>query len=159
MTVEARSTPATSTIASMTRCRSALVRATTRQSMSLDPVIVCASSTSGIAASRPATGSCPPGWRISSVTKAVTPCPRATGSTSGPYPVITPRACSRSMRAWTVPRATPSRREASSTPTRGSAASSPMSRASRLSITGDHLRGAGAQEHGRMLYSFSTDFR
>ena len=142
----------------MTRCRSALVRATTRQSMSLDPVIVCASSTSGIAASRPATGSCPPGWRISSVTKAVTPCPRATGSTSGPYPVITPRACSRSSRAWTVPRATPSRREASSTPTRGSAASSPMSRASRLSITGDHLRGAGAQEHGRMLYSFSIAF-
>ena len=48
-------------------------RATTRHSMSPAPVMVCTSSTSGIAASRSATGSCPPAWRISSVTNAVTP--------------------------------------------------------------------------------------
>ena len=44
--------PPASTMASMTRCRSALLRATTRHSMSPDPVMVWASSTSAIAASR-----------------------------------------------------------------------------------------------------------
>ena len=73
ITVDARTTPATSTITSITRCRSAFVFATTRHSMSPVPVIVCTSSTSGITASPCATGSCPPAWRISSVTNAVTP--------------------------------------------------------------------------------------
>ena len=36
-----RTTPSVETIASSTRCRSALVRATTRQSMSPGPVMVC----------------------------------------------------------------------------------------------------------------------
>jgi len=47
--------------------------------------------------------------------------------------VITPRSCIRSSRACTVPRATRSRFEASSTPTRGSAASSSISAASSAS--------------------------
>ena len=72
MTVAERTTPSVETIASSTRCRSALVRATTRQSMSPAPVMVCTSSTSGIAASRSATGSWPPAWRISRVMNAVT---------------------------------------------------------------------------------------
>jgi hypothetical protein len=84
ITVEARTTPATPTMASITRCRSALVRATTRQSMSPAPVIVCTSSTSGMAASRSATGSWPPACRISSVTNAVTAWSSAAGSMSGP---------------------------------------------------------------------------
>ena len=58
--VAERTTPSVETIASSTRCRSALVRATTRQSMSPGPVMVCTSSTSGIALSRSATGSWPP---------------------------------------------------------------------------------------------------
>jgi len=60
MTVEVRTTPSSPTIESITRCRSALLRATTLHSMSPAPVMVCASSTSAIAASRSATGSCPP---------------------------------------------------------------------------------------------------
>ena len=64
--------PSAETILSITRCRSAFERATTRQSMSPAPVIVCTSSTSGITASRSATGSCPPACRISIVTNAVT---------------------------------------------------------------------------------------
>ena len=55
---------------------------------------------------------------------------------SGPYPLMTPRACSRSRRAWIVPRATASRRDASSTPTRGSSANSRMIRASSASKSG-----------------------
>jgi len=70
--VEQRTTPSAETMASSTRCRSALVRATTRQSMSPAPVMVCTSSTSGIAVSCAATGSWPPAWRISSVMNAVT---------------------------------------------------------------------------------------
>ena len=50
ISVAERTTPSVETIASSTRCRSALVRATTRQSMSPAPVMVCTSSTSGIAA-------------------------------------------------------------------------------------------------------------
>ncbi len=84
MTVEVRSTPGTSTMASITRCRSALVRATTRQSMSPAPVMVCASSTSAMAASWLATESWPPAWRISRVTNAMTPWSRAAGLISGP---------------------------------------------------------------------------
>src|SRR6185437_11374242 len=49
--------------------------------------------------------------------------------------MITPRCCIRSSLACTVPRATPSRREASRTPIRGSAVSSLISRASSSSIT------------------------
>ena len=52
---------------------------------------------------------------------------------SGPKPVITPRACSLSRRACTVPRATRRRRDSSSTPSRGAAASSAMSRRSTSS--------------------------
>src|ERR1022692_1730804 len=61
--------------------------------------------------------------------------PSAAGWRSGPYPVRPPRACSRSSLACTVPRATPSRRDASSTPIRGSSLSSSTRRASRSSIT------------------------
>src|SRR5262245_46043720 len=53
---------------------------------------------------------------------------------SGPQPRTTPSRTSRSSRACTVPRATPSRRDASSTPTRGSAANNPMILPSRRSI-------------------------
>ena len=50
--VAERTTPSAETMASSTRCRSALLRATTRQSMSPAPVMVCTSSIFGIAASR-----------------------------------------------------------------------------------------------------------
>src|SRR4051812_38925551 len=49
---------------------------------------------------------------------------------------MTPRSTSRSSRDCTVPRATPSRRDASSTPIRGSSVRSWSSRASRPSIDG-----------------------
>ena len=57
----------------------------------------------------------------------------AAGATSGPKPLIAPRAISLSSRAWTVPRATASRRESSRTPIRGSSSSSTSNRASRVS--------------------------
>ena len=96
--------------------------------MSAPPVIVCASSTSGIVRRCDATGSWPPltpeptpaPCAISSVANADTGKPSAVGSTDGAQPVITPARSSRSSRACTVPRATPSRRDASSTPMRGS---------------------------------------
>src|SRR5260221_694130 len=53
---------------------------------------------------------------------------------TAPPPVVTPCDCSGSGPACTVPLATPSRRDASSTPTRGSAASRSISRASSSSI-------------------------
>ncbi len=56
----------------MTRWRSALERATTRAHMSPAPVIVNASSTSGISARWAATVSWPAPWRISRVRNAVT---------------------------------------------------------------------------------------
>lgn len=56
----------------MTPCSSAFVRATILHTMSPTPVTVCASSTSGIRASRPAMCSCPTACRSSSVTNAVT---------------------------------------------------------------------------------------
>src|SRR3954469_1480191 len=58
----------------------------------------------------------------------------ACGSTSGPCPVITPRASSLASRAWTVPRATPSCRATSSSPIRGFARSVAIKRASSESM-------------------------
>src|SRR5438128_950557 len=58
----------------------------------------------------------------------------ADGSTSGPYPVTTPRDSSLASRACTVPRATPSRREISSSPTRGCSRRAAMRRASSASM-------------------------
>lgn len=133
MIVEARRMPSYETIWSITRWRSVFERATIRQSRSLEPVMVCASSTSGIAARCAATRSCPSRWLISRVTKLVTPNPIAAGEISGPKPEMTPRSTSLSSRACTVPRATPRRREHSSTPIRGSSASSSINRASRAS--------------------------
>ena len=52
ITVDVRPTPSVETTWSITRCRSALDRATTRHSRSPLPVIVWTSSTSGISASR-----------------------------------------------------------------------------------------------------------
>src|SRR6187455_2789224 len=57
----------------------------------------------------------------------------AAASSSGPQPRMTPSRVSRSSRACTVPRATPRRREHSSTPMRGSAANRPRMRPSSAS--------------------------
>src|SRR3954468_2095908 len=92
--------------------------------------MVCASSTSGMSARCTATAPCPYRWLISKVTKLITPKPMASGLTSGPKLLIAPRAISLSSRACTVPRATARRRDSSSTPMRGSAASIFTSRAS-----------------------------
>ena len=72
--------------------------------------------------------------RISRVRNAVTGKPSASGESSGPQPVITPASASLSSRAWTVPRATPSRRDASSTPIRGSCVNRSISLPSSASI-------------------------
>ena len=117
-----RSMPGKLTTVSSTRCRSEFDRATTRHHRSPGPVTVCASMTSGISARCSPTGSCPRAWLISRVTNAVTGKPMASGSSSGPHPRTTPARSIRSSRAWTVPRATRRRREASSTPILGSAA-------------------------------------
>src|SRR3954469_23555961 len=58
----------------------------------------------------------------------------ADGSTSGPYPVTTPRRSSLERRACTVPRATPRRREISRRPTRGCSRRALMRRASSSSM-------------------------
>src|SRR3954453_14596981 len=63
----------------------------------------------------------------------------AAGATSGPKPRTTPRATSLSSRACTVPRAACSRRAHSRIPSRGSAARSAISRASRSSISVGNL--------------------
>ena len=95
----------------MTRWRSVLERATTRHHMSPGPVIVHASSSSGIVARCRPTASCPPRppgpCRISRVRNAVTGWSSAAGSSSGPQPETMPLDWSRSSRACTVPRATP----------------------------------------------------
>ena len=72
ITVDVRVTPGTASTASTTRWRSALERATTRHSMSPAPVIVCSSSSSGIAASRSSIRPWPLPWLISKVMNAVT---------------------------------------------------------------------------------------
>ena len=72
ITVVERSMPSWRSTWSMTRCRSALERATTRAHMSPAPVMVNASSTSGIAARCSATVSWPAPCRISRVRNAVT---------------------------------------------------------------------------------------
>ena len=77
----------------MTRWRSVLERATTRHHMSPGPVIVHASSSSGIVARCRPTASCPPPLgpcRISRVRKAVTGWSSAAGSSWGPQPETTP---------------------------------------------------------------------
>ena len=90
MIVEARTIASYETIWSITCCRSALERATTRHSRSPEPVMVWASSSSGISARWTATRSWPRLCRISRVTKAVTVKPSAAGAISGP-----PRICGR----------------------------------------------------------------
>src|SRR3954454_1116652 len=117
----------------MTSCRWPLSRATTRHRRSRAPVTLWASSTSGTSR-RSTTASSRRPWTISRNTNASTGEPSSAGSRSGPNPVTTPRDWSLSRRAVTVPRATPSRRESSSTPIRGSSRRDVMMRASSLSI-------------------------
>ena len=62
-------------------------RATIRHSRSPGPVIVCASSTSGMSGEVRGDRVVPAPWRISSVTNAVTGKPSAAGSMSGPQPI------------------------------------------------------------------------
>src|SRR3954462_14697984 len=125
----------------MTSWRWPLSRATTRQSRSRAPVTLWASSTSGTSCRSPTASSRRP-WTISRKTNASPGKPSSGGAGSGPKPVTTPRAWSFSRRAVTVPRATPRRRESSSTPIRGSSRRAVMMRASSGSIGLGMLRRA-----------------
>ena len=116
--------PGRSSTRSMTRCRSVLERATTRAHMSPAPVIVCASSTSGMAARCAPTGSWPPLGGVLADLQGQERRHRVAerlGERSGPQPVITP-ALDAACRAGPArcPGPPPSRRDASSTPIRGS---------------------------------------
>src|SRR5579875_2709016 len=73
-------------------------------------------------------------WATSRLTKAETPKPTWGSDTSGPKPVITPRATSRSRRACAVARATPASRATVTMPARGWAASTASRRLSRSSM-------------------------
>src|SRR3954451_1466475 len=117
----------------MTSWRWPLSRATTRHSRSRAPVTLWASSTSGTPR-RSITASSRRPWTISRKTNASTGYPSSAGSRSGPKPATTPRVCSFSRRAVTVPRATPRRRESSRTPMRGSSRRQGMMRASSRSM-------------------------
>ena len=125
-------------------------RATTRHSRSRSPVTPCASSTSGHLL-EPVDGLVQaPLHDLQRRRTRARDSPSRAGSTSGPKPVITPRACSLSSRACTVPRATPSRRATSTSPIRGCARSISSSRESSSSIIGhvaDLRRGGRGGRH------------